>query len=413
MNNSSPDRNNENNYDFERARSERTTHQNPYATSYEVENSQRRTNYSSPSRQVSRKPVKRKKKLNIGAIAFTLIIIALLAFSIHQIIANSQKNKEKPDTPVINETLSDKDEGTVPDENDLTDENVEPDEIISESKLPDPVTVTVDNSMLDDGNLILVNYLYEYKDADNVKTVNCYNSRTTAFKVAGTDIDLSEVAFTPFEKMVKGLEKATGCDDMIINSGYRSFEGQVDVYDYYLETKGEDYAKQYVAVPGYSEHHTGLACDLSFFLDEGYSEPIGEHAHGPWITKNCTDYGFVIRYPSEKVEITGIAYEAWHFRYVGYPHAKAMTHFDYCLEEYIDALPSYTSDTEVLFVSEEGETSVKSLEDALRGKGYVIYYVPAKEGDTTPVDVYLTENDTYEISGTNVNGYVVTIDTRS
>ena len=89
-------------------------------------------------------------------------------------------------------------------------------------------------------------------------------------------------------------------------------------------------ARLTIQEPGHSEHHTGLAVDFNdvssdFRNTEAYA----------WLQKNAAKYGFVERYPEDKVDITGIDYESWHYRYVGREHAEAMQSLNMCLEEYV------------------------------------------------------------------------------
>ena len=90
-----------------------------------------------------------------------------------------------------------------------------------------------------------------------------------------------------------------------------------------------------VTVPGTSEHHLGLALDI---LTGSYTEMddgFGETEAGKWLAANSADYGFILRYPQGKEDITGIIYEPWHFRYVGEKYAKDITERGVCLEEYL------------------------------------------------------------------------------
>ncbi|HEX3038533.1 MAG TPA: M15 family metallopeptidase [Oscillospiraceae bacterium] len=92
-------------------------------------------------------------------------------------------------------------------------------------------------------------------------------------------------------------------------------------------------AKKAVALPGYSEHHTGLAMDLNGVLPS--FDTTKEFA---WLQQHAADYGFILRYPKDKENITKIIYEPWHYRYVGVKNAKKMKELNMCLEEYIDYL---------------------------------------------------------------------------
>ena len=100
--------------------------------------------------------------------------------------------------------------------------------------------------------------------------------------------------------------------------------------------EAEEMAKEYVAYPGTSDHQTGLAADI---LDKAYDttpENFGETALGQWLCKHCADYGFILRYPEGKKEITDFDYEPWHFRYVGEPAARYIMDEGITLEEFID-----------------------------------------------------------------------------
>lgn len=92
-------------------------------------------------------------------------------------------------------------------------------------------------------------------------------------------------------------------------------------------------AKKAVALPGYSEHHTGLAMDLN-----GVMPSFDTTKEFAWLQQHAADYGFVLRYPKNKESITKIIYEPWHYRYVGVENAKKMKELNMCLEEYIDYL---------------------------------------------------------------------------
>ena len=127
-----------------------------------------------------------------------------------------------------------------------------------------------------------------------------------------------------------------------ISSGYRSNQLQRRLYEdetaSYLEKgyprdNAESMAANAVAVPGTSEHETGLSVDLNEVSDDfKYTEAYR------WLSENAEDYGFVQRYPEDKQEITKIRFEPWHYRYVGPEHAKAMQERHFCLEEYVEYL---------------------------------------------------------------------------
>ena len=110
---------------------------------------------------------------------------------------------------------------------------------------------------------------------------------------------------------------------LVMGSGYRGEEFQKVLYDGYLEEGGQEYADSISSRPGYSDHQTGLATDLCG-QDETYdlNQDFENTAEGKWLAANAYKYGFIMRYPKGKEEITGYAYEPWHFRYVGKDSAK-------------------------------------------------------------------------------------------
>ena len=127
-----------------------------------------------------------------------------------------------------------------------------------------------------------------------------------------------------------------------LDSARRSIAAQQDIMDRFIEKYGADYAAKTVATPGYSEHHTGLALDLylnidgeDVYLNEDmvqYPE-IWEKIHA-----KLADYGFILRYPADKTDITGYIYESWHIRYVGRDVAQYIYENELTLEEYLGIL---------------------------------------------------------------------------
>ncbi|MFS0656699.1 D-alanyl-D-alanine carboxypeptidase family protein [Bacillus sp. 179-C3.3 HS] len=137
------------------------------------------------------------------------------------------------------------------------------------------------------------------------------------------------------EKLFKQAKKENF--ELAAVSGYRSYDRQQVIFDSEVQLKGKEKAQEVVALPGESEHQTGLAMDISS-KSAGYeiSEKFGETPDGKWVAKNAYKYGFIIRYPKGKEDITKYSYEPWHLRYVGKEAAKAMHDHDLTLEEYMN-----------------------------------------------------------------------------
>ncbi|WP_062198036.1 M15 family metallopeptidase [Massilibacterium senegalense] len=119
-------------------------------------------------------------------------------------------------------------------------------------------------------------------------------------------------------------------------SGYRSYERQVTIYNGNVQTMGEEKANAISAKPGESEHQTGLVMDITCeAVGFDVVEEFGETKEGKWVADNAHKYGFIIRYPKGKEEITGYSYEPWHLRYVGVKPATEITKKGITLEEYL------------------------------------------------------------------------------
>lgn len=122
-----------------------------------------------------------------------------------------------------------------------------------------------------------------------------------------------------------------------IESGYRSYDYQEKIYNELVKEKGFNYALRSVAKPGRSEHQTGLAIDICIYKEgKCYIEnDIEDFPETKWLHSNCHKYGFILRYPKDKEEITEYMYEPWHLRYVG-DIAPYIYNNDLTLEEYYD-----------------------------------------------------------------------------
>lgn len=118
-------------------------------------------------------------------------------------------------------------------------------------------------------------------------------------------------------------------------SGYRSYKTQKGLFDTYVKTQGIEHAAQYSAVPGKSEHQTGLSIDVSGADSKTRLEESFENTpEGRWLKQHAAEYGFIIRYPKGKEAITGYNYEPWHIRYVGKTIAQEIAKQGITLEEY-------------------------------------------------------------------------------
>lgn len=170
--------------------------------------------------------------------------------------------------------------------------------------------------------LILVNKYHDlsssYVPSDLVIAKGCGNPTLT--QEAANAYDLMCIDIT---KAGLYMNEATS---------YRSYSFQASIYNSYLKTYGQTYTDTIAARPGFSEHQTGLAVDLNTG-DPSFSVFIKTETY-QWVSQNCTKYGFILRYPHGKEDITGYRFESWHYRYVGVNLALKITKLGLTLDEY-------------------------------------------------------------------------------
>ena len=151
--------------------------------------------------------------------------------------------------------------------------------------------------------------------------VNLY-AQKRHFLLANSSIELEREAFEAANRLFK-LAEDEDMNGFIFTSGYRTREKQAELY-----AESTDGTAQR---PGCSEHETGLAFDVTTRYDSGTFEDTPQFQ---WLIEHCWDFGFILRYPKDKTDITGIAYESWHYRYVGEEAAKIIRENGWTLEEY-------------------------------------------------------------------------------
>ncbi|OXB96802.1 MULTISPECIES: VanY-A/VanY-F/VanY-M family D-Ala-D-Ala carboxypeptidase [Bacillus] len=228
------------------------------------------------------------------------------------------------------------------------------------------------------GNLLLINSKYPIRQESvksDIVNLSKHNELINGYRLLNKNIYLSKGIANKFSEMINNAAKE-GVNQFLINSGYRDFDEQSELY----QEMGADYALP----AGYSEHNSGLSLDVGSGLTKMDRAPEGK-----WIEKNAWKYGFILRYPSDKTDVTGIQYEPWHIRYVGLPHSAIMQEMNLALEEYLD------------YLKEEG-----SISASIDGEKYTISYYPFFQNKT--IDVEIPVNEFYEISGNNMDGVIVT-----
>lgn len=343
--------------------------------------------HESRRKPVSRMSRRRHRSVSPGAVLIIAVFAAVMGLCLYLII--SGKNREG-----------------LPDEtSDLR--VVETDApLVPEDDGRDYFTVKVPREQMYSGDLILVNSYNEYVFPEVMESaiVNVRDFKNDYFVMADSSARLSRGVLETFNTLCSDYYAYNGFTYMQINSAYRSHQEQIDIYNDYTRDYGADYAKAYVANPGFSEHHTGLAMDLNVNVN-GSINYVESYEGCQWFRENCKNYGFILRYPKDKVHLTGINYESWHYRYVGVPHAEIITNMNFCLEEYEEYLKNYTYDTTRLLVAPDKTVGTVSAEDGYDGVGTQIYFAPM-EGDET--EVKIPKGWEYTLSGNNIDGFIVT-----
>lgn len=204
-------------------------------------------------------------------------------------------------------------------------------------------------------NTLAVNTVSDYNNV-NVKNiddwrltlVNYENKLPEDFKIELSNIDntrqFDKRAIGELLQMLQDLKK-NGIYNVWVQSAYRSITYQEGLFNEKINTyiskgktreEAEKLTLQTINRPGTSEHNLGLAVDFNYV---NYSF---ENTKGfKWLQENAENYGFILRYRKDKVDITKVNYEPWHWRYVGVEHAKKINELDMCLEEYIEYLKNY------------------------------------------------------------------------
>lgn len=180
--------------------------------------------------------------------------------------------------------------------------------------------------------LILVNKTHglkkSYEPEDLKKVKSTAKDRDAQYQ------KLRRAAAEAFNDLTAGAKKAGY--KIKLTTGYRPYSYQKVLHKQYIDMDGKNKAEQYSAKPGYSEHQTGLCADVSSpSVNYQLVRKYGKTKAGKWLAENGHHYGFIIRYPEGKQNITGYEYEPWHIRYVGKEAATEIYEQQLTLEEYL------------------------------------------------------------------------------
>lgn len=245
-------------------------------------------------------------------------------------------------------------------------------------------TIQLKKEAIHRGNLILVNQKYGYVQQQNMKLVPAWEEEESILIRREASVLLNQL-----------MNDINGWEQIVPVSGWRSQLEQQQIWDDSLAESGLEFTKTYVAVPGHSEHQTGLALDLGLKQEEiDFIRPAFPYEGICQIFRErAIQYGFVERYPAHKEQITKIGQEPWHFRYVGAPHAAIMAEHEFVLEEYISFLRQFCYHVNP-YIFQIGHQEI------------AVSYLKASRDIT---EVKMEDSSVYSISGNNVDGFIITI----
>ncbi|MFT3951647.1 MAG: D-alanyl-D-alanine carboxypeptidase family protein [Oscillospiraceae bacterium] len=233
---------------------------------------------------------------------------------------------------------------------------------------------------LTSGELVLVNkdhtYTAKASDLDDATKYRKNAEGTKVFKSAGSTVQVKT-----------GITAA-------LNGMFSDFNDETGIHDVELVTAASGKA----AKNSTNENETGYAFDMKIYSDSDVTSDFTGTGEYAWLLQNCQNYGFIVRYPDGKKDLTGSDYKPAHLRYVGLPHALIMTEKGWCLEEYLEKVKDYSYDNPLTYIDTDGIS-------------YAVYYTKAGD-NTTNVKIPQYDDGTdynYTISGNNADGFIVTV----
>ncbi len=268
-------------------------------------------------RLARKKAILRRNLFFGGCILVLVLLIALIVFIVKAIVSDPA-NSSKQENSAVSEVVSSEEKETVSSGPTL----VKKGEYLLDADYTNLLLVNGENPLPEDydyeGNLVTVEDKY----------IN------GSLKQINKDIEPYMLAMIE-DAWADGVK-------LYIWSPYRSYDTQKMLYENQVKRcmdkgmgrkEAQTQAATIVARPGTSEHHTGLACDFNM-ANDGFEDTDMYK----WMEENAAEYGFIMRYASEKQDKTGVIHESWHWRFVGIKAAKQMKTFGMCLEEYVEYL---------------------------------------------------------------------------
>lgn len=327
----------------------------------------------------SKKQTKKKRKIRYDRVfavlgPLLLIIILIVVLCLHSCNKNKTDSQTET-TPVATATST---------------EVATEAETVEEAQAGEVAIATSVHKTQEDiarGDLILINAdnSYSFPNGDPDTTLVCvHDEANKSYTVGDMEVKLTEDTVEALNAMMADYESETGYSNITVFSGFRSAEDQQSRYD-----RGTS-----VFEAGCTDYHSGRTFNMKLNFSSTSSDYYNSEKYPDysWIKENCANYGFIIRYPEGKDELTGDDSREYTLRYVGIPHAQYITENSLCLEEYIEQMQYHTEEDPLTYETED--------------TSYEIYYVIPDRYDDTVIDEYTGSE--YTISGTNDNGFIVT-----
>ncbi|MCL2223112.1 MAG: M15 family metallopeptidase [Oscillospiraceae bacterium] len=326
--------------------------------------------------------MQRKVKFRMIHIYLALLLVLVVGVFVYGIMGNETPDDDaKPDVSADeNQVIGDPGIYYVGAENADTEEAPDEEE-------PTHIILTLEDADISIGYLVLVNHEHSFEIPENPELSSLLTERTGEYSVLGANHYFRHSIIPKLDALMAAYTEETGGTRVAIISAFRGLEAQQAALDEQIARLGREEALRWVALPGHSEHHTGLAVDLGLYVD-GERRTFTGSGITVWFRENAHRFGFILRYPDGSFEITRTAYEPWHFRYIGAPHSVIVFENEWLFEEYIDYIRNYTIDEPFIFV--------------YGGTTYEIFFTDERE-------IHLPLDSLFEVSGNNVDGFIVTV----
>lgn len=287
-------------------------------------------------------PQKRRRLFKrIRGVIIILLVLGLITFGVIKLVKYIKKDRQEPNFPPHEQELNPGEavKPSVPEEPENSQDPDRPNEPPKEPPVKPAGPLVPANGVTNPGHedwrTVLVSAAYPLTEEYDIDLTTVGNRRIDA-RVA-----------PHLEAFINGAKEAG--HSLQIISGHRTFAKSAELLEneviFRMNTEGlsrkeaEVVAAQWVAPPGTSEHNTGLAVDIismDFYMHHPNLEPEFENdPEAIWMKEHCAEYGFILRYPKDKTEVTGIGFEPWHFRYVGKEVATYIMEHGITLEEYL------------------------------------------------------------------------------